>query len=295
MTGQHGRSIARADGQRRRRRIAAVAGVAALAVAAGLVYLDHARAADGWHMRVVASGLERPDNLALTGGRLYLTEELPDGKGRVLRLENRHTHTVLAGLNKPDGLLAAGDVLYVTEEVPGGRVLRLAAGDEVPAELARLHNPEGIGLLPDGSLVVAEDIRSGRLVRVLATGGTETLLAHLDRPEGVAVDSAGCVLYAETGRGSVSRWCGGAPQQLVAGLRRPDQVALCPDGSLWIGEDLRHGARLLWHRDGVVRVVAAGLRGVQGIQCPATGRVLVAEQARGRVLEFSLRPGPRRD
>lgn len=237
-----------------------------------------------WQWQVYAEDLPAVDNLAIgPDGSLYATLEHGGGNGQVVRLHDGRQVTVLGGLNRPDGLLIAGRRLYVTEEVPEGRVIELDLASGRHRTLARLHKPEGLGMLPGGELVVSEDQVSGRLVRLRRDGTAETLTGGLNRPEGLAVAADGAIYVAETGTGRVLCFRNGLVETLVVDLDEPDQVKLAPDGALWITEDARPG-RLLRFKAGMLETVLSGLQVPQGIAFRQDGTVLVAEQGRGRIL-----------
>ncbi|MEK7207266.1 MAG: hypothetical protein AAB134_05220 [Pseudomonadota bacterium] len=124
--------------------------------------------ADGWQYRVAATGLPGIDNLVLDeDGMLYATQELPNGAGKVIRLERGTKKIVVSGLNRADGLLLSGKFLYITEEVNDGRVIEFDLTTKKQRVLATLNHPEGVELLPDGDLVVAEDHMNGHPLRAM--------------------------------------------------------------------------------------------------------------------------------
>jgi sugar lactone lactonase YvrE len=250
-------------------------------------------AESGWKFRVAAENLPGIDNLVVApDGSLYATQELPNGAGKVIRLQQGQVSVVASGFSRPDGLLLRGRLLFITEEVPDGRVLEFNLTSKKQRVLATLHSPEGIDMLPDGDLVISEDNINGRLLRVRRDGkhAPEVMLGGLNRPEGLAVKPDGTVIFAETATGRVLSFKGGEVNVVVDDLDEPDQVEIAPDGSLWITEDVNDG-RLLRLKDGALETVLSGLRSPQGMAFGADGSVWLAERGRRRVLVIQVKDG----
>jgi sugar lactone lactonase YvrE len=243
--------------------------------------------AAGWKLEVVHENLSGVDNLALhPDGTLYATRELNRGRGQVVRLRNGRVDTLIGGLNSPDGLRLRGDVLYITEETADGRVLEYDLKTGRQREIARLHNPEGIGFLPDGELVVTEDTVNGRIMRLNAHGVVDVVTGGLSRPEGIVVTPDGTLIFCESITGRVVAWRDGEMNVLMHDLDEPDQIALGADGEIWVTEDTRSG-RLLRYQDGLAEITVSGLSEPQGVVPLGPREVLVAEQGRGRILRVT--------
>ncbi|BAU47318.1 hypothetical protein SVA_0739 [Sulfurifustis variabilis] len=290
--GQHGGSHLKHSERARARKVGRfrAALIVAAVCSAGAAGADP-RMAPGWTCAIVAEGLPAVDNLAFAAdGALYATLELARG-GRLVRLDAGRPRTVLGELDRPDGLHIRDDRAYVTEEVMNGRVLEVELATGRTRTLARLRAPEGIAVLPDGDVLVTEDRMDGRLLRVRRRGTVETVLASLARPEGIAAGGDGTVYVAETATGRILRYRNGERSVTFEGLTQPDQVALAPDGALWITEDASPG-RLLRLIDERLETIAMGLTFPQGIALALDGRVMVAEQGRARVLAIARRKSP---
>lgn len=169
---------------------------------------------------------------------------------------------------------------------PDGTISRFAGtgvpcfapcGDGGLAAQARLNNPSGLAVGPDGSLYIA-DTFSGLIRRVSPTGVITTVAgggyqgdggpatqAYLSGPQGVAIGPDGSLYIADTGENKVRRvapngiistiagvggYCGipGLPSNCYGGdgdpagqaqLNGPRVVALGPDGSLYITQQYR--------------------------------------------------------
>jgi sugar lactone lactonase YvrE len=152
----------------------------------------------------IATELNRPDGFAAHGRKLYVTEELAEGRVLEINLENREVRT-LTTLNNPEGiaLLPNGDIVLSEDSVNGRLVL--------------WHR------------------RNGQV---------ETLIGGLSRPEGIALAPGGTIYVAETATGRVLSYRDGYLKSVVVDLDEPDQLRLGPDGALWITEDSRRGRLL---------------------------------------------------
>jgi RHS repeat-associated protein len=131
-----------------------------------------------------------------------------------------------APLNGPVGVAVGPDGSFVIADVGNHRIRRVASdgliltvagngfagfsGDGGPATAARLHNPNGVALGPDGSLFIG-DLVNNR-IRHVGPGGIITTAAGTD-PAGFSGD--------------------GGPAA-AAQLQNPHGVAVGPDGSLFI-------------------------------------------------------------
>ncbi len=141
-------------------------------------------------------------------------------------------------------------------------------GDGGPASIARLHQPHGVLVAPDGSLYIA-DYNNGCVRRVGPDGLIRTIPGTAARLPG-----------AEGG---------------------PIGLALSPEGSLYVAEAGNHRVRTV-QPDGTIRTVAGtGVGGFAGDGGPATaaelfgpaglalgpaGRVVIAEKDAGRVRQI---------
>jgi len=263
------------------------------AVLGGLLFLAWQRfspvtAADGWSYRVHLDDLPQVSALAIDrDGSLFWTRELGGGRGSLFsRSPDGGVTEVLAGLSKPDGLLSFRGGLVLSQEGGEQPVLWLRNGESETLFTGR--NVEG--LASDGhALYAIEDLpAAGRLLRLDEVGGTLSVLrGGLREAEGVAICESGDLFYTLKGKGtgSVHRWLAdGSDPVLVADLNDPGFL-MCDDDGLWISEDATHRARLLLlDRSGQLHVILRGLRSAQTILALAPGRLLLAEQGRGRVL-----------
>ncbi|GLZ88000.1 hypothetical protein Pres01_40510 [Metapseudomonas resinovorans] len=223
-------------------------------------------------------------------GTLFVSQELPDRMGKILRLEvdGRGTE-VLTGLSKPDGLVMFRGGLVTGQE--GGALPVLWLHDGRSETLFEADSVEGVAT--DGHFLYAiEDRPQGRLLRYdPGTRQLSVLREGLDEGEGVSVCPDGRLFYTEKPKGWVKQWQPARQDQIVVeGLNAPGFVQCTGDG-LWITEDATHGARLLLlDPSGHLQVILQHLRAAQTIVPLGSGRYLLAEQGRNRILELFRLP-----
>jgi len=188
--------------------------------------------------KVILDKLNRPDGLVVVGDKLYVTEEVMQGRIIELDIETGKTRTlarldmtegieplpggglVLAqdmgrgalvhlnlngkltplypGLVRPEGLAVDRQGRIYIAETGTGRVLRLFKG-KLSVVVAGLNEPDQLLLQSDGSLWISEDSKDGRLLK-LKEGKLEVIMEHLKSPQGMAFTSEGILLLAEQGR-----------------------------------------------------------------------------------------------
>ncbi len=208
-------------------------------------------------------------------GSIYIA----DGSNRVRRVD-------------PDGTIAT--VAGNGEQCPYGD----PCGDGGPATEARFFNISGIAVSPEGAIYIADStyrVRrvgpDGIITTVAGTGesgfdgdGGPATEAKFDYPSGVAVDADGSLYIADILNNRVRRvgpngmvttvagggYAGDGSPATDASLYWPTDVAVGPDGSLYIA-DSRHNRVRRVGSDGIISTVAGtGLSGFSGDGGPAT-------------------------
>ena len=97
-----------------------------LAAVAVFIHADRPWLQDGQRYEVYASGLSNVANIVIAPDRsFYVSQQLPDGKGQVVRIKHGERNIVLHDLHRPDSLALTPTSLFVTEEIERGRVVRL--------------------------------------------------------------------------------------------------------------------------------------------------------------------------
>jgi RHS repeat-associated protein len=171
-----------------------------------------------------------------------------DGSLYIADFNNSRIRRISPGV---DGLISGDDDEIITTvagvgiQSPYGESGHGFSGDGGPAILAQLNHPEGIAISPDGALYIA-DTYNHRIRRV----GTN----------GIITTVAGSGL---TG-GSGGAFEGDGGPTTLARLNYPNDVAVDPDGNLYITDAGNHCIRRV-STDGVITTIAGtGVRGFNG-------------------------------
>ena len=167
----------------------------ATVVATGLVWLASGAhgLADGYRLRVVASGLHRPVGIAVAGSETIDFTEVPEpgvGGGAngvfALDLESGEVTTVHQGEPEPTNIaLGKKETLYWTCK-SAGVILRARHGGSTSLVLDGLHEPSGIAVGRRGLVYFTEvpmpGVPGGTNGVSVFDGVTKTIL-HMGEPE----------------------------------------------------------------------------------------------------------------
>jgi sugar lactone lactonase YvrE len=161
-----------------------------------------------------------------------------------------------ASLFTPEGVATAADGSILVVEREANRVRRIApdgtinvvagtgvagsTGDGGPATAARLNQPRGIAVAPDGTIYVTE--RSGHRVRRITTAGVISTVA-------------GTGIAGSTGDGGAAT---------AARLNTPEGIDVAPDGTLLVTERSGHRVRRVSVGGNISTVVGTGTAGGSG-------------------------------
>lgn len=207
----------------------------------------------------------------------------------------------------PDGVLYVSDTgNHTLRRVTTNGVVTTLAGSagnadyaDGPASAARFNQPLGLAVAPDGTVFVADS--GNHLIRVIATNGTVSVLAgnpetfgsadgtgtnaFFNNPVGLALAPDGSLFVSDannftlrrvTATGVVTTIAGAAGQDgsadgpaSTARFGKPAELALAPNGTLYIADAAHHTIRRLTP-DGRVSTIA-GLVGADGAADGANG------------------------
>jgi RHS repeat-associated protein len=143
-------------------------------------------------------------------------------------------------------------------------------GDGGPATAARFDFPQGIDIGPDGSLYIADT--SNRRVRRVSPGGIITTFAGI-------------------GNGPCHTYCGNGVPATQARLYNPYDVAVAPDGTVYIAD---YDAVDKVDRNGIISTIynyQQGASVVYGIDVDQEGNLYIADYGRAQVVRID--PGNR--
>ncbi|KAB2921394.1 MAG: hypothetical protein F9K25_20545, partial [Candidatus Contendobacter sp.] len=214
----------------------------------------------------------------------------PDGSAWIADRKNHRIRRV-----GPDGIITT--VAGITTDGSGGY-----SGDGGPATQARLNNPQGVAVGPDGSVWIADGSNArirrvgpdGIITTVAGTGtagysgdGGPATQARLFFPYGVAVGPDGSVWIADWGNERIRRvepngiittvagtgtagYSGDGGPATQALLNSPYGVAVGPDGSVWIADLGNERIRRVGPDGIITTVVGTGQFGFSGDGGPAT-------------------------
>lgn len=196
-------------------------------------------------------------------------------------------------INAPE--CSADDVPNITPaSIPGG-------GSSTVAVETSLNSPSSIAIGPDGNLYIAEGensrvlrLQDGHLVRVAGSGhygfggdGGPALEATMSRPAGIAFGPDGSLYIADEhnrrirrvgpdgiirtvagsgpeGNEEIGRFSGDGGPATEAGLKQVSDVAVSPDGSIYIADPFNQRIRRVDSAGNISNFAGSGLSGGPG-------------------------------
>lgn len=229
------------------------------------------------------------------------------------------------------------DVVTGVVSIVAGTGVPGSTGDGGRSENARLAAPRGVCFGPGGDLYIADmganvvrkvSAASGVITRVAGNGdpgssgdGGPATSARLSAPCGIAVTDAGDLVIAERGGnrvrlvsadGLISTVAGsGAPgyggdsgPASSARLRAPEDVALGPNGDLYVADTGNHAVRRVARATGIITTVAgtgapgfggdgsaaalASLSGPRALEVSSGGDVYIADTGNERIRRIEI-------
>lgn len=234
------------------------------------------------------------DNLAVApDGTVYVSNMADNGIQAVDPATGAVRQLTRGGVAVPGGLQVDGDTLFVADifsfrsvDTRNGQVTDLR---RMHAADMALEYPFSVGLSAKKLALASWFTGSVQLID-RATLKSETLLHGFKAPYDALPLDDGSLLVAEIATGSVLRVSGASYDQrstLASGLAGPVQMALGPDGALYVSEAAGQITRVSL-ADGAKTVVASGLALPEGLAFTPWGSLVVAEVAAGRLTEISL-------
>lgn len=146
-------------------------------------------------VEILLTGLNRADGLLLHQDKLYVTEEVD--QGRVIEYDlRRKTVTNLMRINRPEGIdvLSTGE-LVISEDKNAGRLIKWSKKQGQQVLLSGLNRPEGVCVSSEQTIYIAET-GSGRILRYV-NGKLQPVLTHLNNPDQIECHQDGSLWISE--------------------------------------------------------------------------------------------------
>lgn len=221
---------------------------------------------------------------------VYVTLEKRNHRGKLLFIDAQHHLTpILSGLYKPDGLAYIGQTLYLSQEGNNQPLLEIKA-NAVTQAFYGIHYGEGLATSAD-HLWIIEDTKGpqGRLIKINPlTDKRDLILSGLTEAEGLCRTADGTLYFTEKAAGNVYQLVKGKPTIIASNLNHPSYLFCLDKDQLFITEDDRQNARLLYYHDGKVIPLLSGLKAAQTLIPVSNHQWLLAEQDRDRILLLTI-------
>ena len=183
-----------------------------------------------------------------------------------------------AGLAEPNGLALADGRLYIADvadhrvrvvDLRTGTIATFAGtgvgrhdGDGEPAVKAGVFGARAVAFAPDGSLYVME--RQGSSIRQIQDG----------------------IIYTVAGTGERG-YTGDDGDARQAVFNAPKEMAVAPNGDIFVVDTENHAIRMIEAATGIVRTIAGGLARPHGAVVAADGSVYIGDSENHRVRKLT--------
>lgn len=237
------------------------------------------------------------DNLAIAADGMIYVSNMADNAVQAFDPATGALRTLLSGkLAVPAGLKVEGDTAWVAD-IFSFRQVDLKTGavrDIHRMQASDLEYPFAVGLGPDRILLASWFNGS---VQVLGRSDMKTVavLHGLKAPMDAQFLPDGSIAIAEIASGEITVASGpgyAARRTLAKGLAGPVQLALGPDGALYVSE-AAGAIRRVDLKTGAVTLAAEGLILPEGLAFTPWGSLVVAEAGARRLTELDLAKGAR--
>jgi sugar lactone lactonase YvrE len=237
------------------------------------------------------------DNLAIAPDGMIYVSNMADNAVQAFHPATGALRTLLSGkLAVPAGLKVEGDTAWVAD-IFSFRQVDLKTGavrDIHRMQASDLEYPFAVGLGPDRILLASWFNGS---VQVLGRSDMKTVavLHGLKAPMDAQFLPDGSIAIAEIASGEITVASGpgyAARRTLAKGLAGPVQLALGPDGALYVSE-AAGAIRRVDLKTGAVTLAAEGLVLPEGLAFTPWGSLVVAEAGARRLTELDLAKGAR--
>ena len=226
----------------------------------------------------IAARLNEPYGIAIDrSGTIFFADRL---NRKVRRIDTDGTISTLADLVEPNGLALSPDEarLYIADvadhrvwavDLRSGTITLVAGtglakhdGDGGPPESAGIFGARAVAFAPDGALYVME--RQGSCIRLIRNGIVATI--------------AGTGARGYAGDGGDAR---------LAVFDAPKEMAVAPNGDIFVVETERHAIRLIDAATGTIRTIAAGLARPHGAAIGPDGALYVGDSEHHQIVKLT--------
>ncbi len=218
--------------------------------AAGVLYATLEKVRVGSVVRVTSDGkvktlvkrLNRPDGLLLANNRLYITEEIKNG--RIIEFDLKaNSQRTLAYMRYPEGIARYADgTLLIAEDIVGGNIITLATDGTQKILVKNLNRPEGLCLDDAGALFIAET-GTGRVLKYFQNN-LSVVVAGITEPDQLVCAKDGSLWISEDANpGRVFRYAHKKLYIVAENLKSPQGMVIDKDNVVYIAE--QSGDRIL--------------------------------------------------
>jgi len=187
---------------------------------------------------IVLKNIDRADGLLLYKRKLYITEEIDQGRVLEYDLKTKKLR-MLFRADRPEGIdyFENGDIV-VAEDKEGGAILRYSKTTGIKVLIKSMSRPEGICIDQQQGLVIAETSKN-RVVRYYQ-GKIKVLLENINEPDQVECHVDGSVWISEDNKsGRLLRFYKGILYIIAKDLASPQGIAFGPEGEIYLAEQGR--------------------------------------------------------
>jgi sugar lactone lactonase YvrE len=191
-------------------------------------------------IRVLLSGLNKPDGVVRVGETLFVTNEIGDVGLVAFTAAATRRYT---GIVQAEGIdvSADGSLLVIEDRKRDGRLLRVQPDDgEIDVLQTGLSGAEGVCEAPDGSVYFVE--KHAPYLSRLNADGLRRIGEGFANPGFLQCLNDGSLLITEdrTNLGRLLRYSDNGIEVLARNLRAPQAVVVGADGALYLAEQTRN-------------------------------------------------------
>lgn len=193
-------------------------------------------------VKTMVKSLNRPDGLLLANNRLYITEEIKNG--RIIEFDlDANSQRTLVYMRYPEGIARYTDgTLLIAEDIVGGNIIKLATDGTQKILVKNLNRPEGLCLDDAGALFIAET-GTGRVLKYFQNT-LSVVVEGITEPDQLVCAKDGAIWISEDANpGRVFRFYKKKLYIIAENLKSPQGMVIGKDNIVYIAE--QSGDRIL--------------------------------------------------